>query len=112
MVMTRRSETLRFKRAHCNLARVFGDVSREGRLALDGAMRVSVCKGISVRSFVIARHTQNPGHTWKQTKIGRHLAHLFGGNSYTALRWSPRLLCLLSVVEGTARETMAKSSSL
>lgn len=42
MVITRRSETLRFKRAHCNLARAFGDVNKEGRLALDGATMVSV----------------------------------------------------------------------
>lgn len=67
---------------------------------------------MSVGNFFIMRHSQNPGHTWQQAKIGRHLAHLFGGNAYTALRGNPRLLCLLSAVEGGARETMAKGSNL
>lgn len=47
MVITRRSEALRFKRAHCNFARAFGDVNREGRLALDGATMVSIGRHLS-----------------------------------------------------------------
>ena len=84
MVITRRSEALRFKRAHCNLARALGDVNREGRLALDGATMVSIGRHLSKK----LRYSKT------SAKPGAYLAASQNRTSFGSSLWRQCVYCV------------------
>lgn len=83
MVIIIRSAALRFKRAHCNLARAFGDASREGRLALDGATMVSVEGHIS----------KKPRYSETFAKSGAYLVASQNRTSFGSSLWRQCVHC-------------------